>query len=167
MSVDTVYASVGRKPELLLAVHDMALAGGPEPVPAEQRDYVHAVRVAPTARAKLETYAEALGHVLPTTTPLMNALREAGTTEPRCRQVWQTISDRRATNMMMLAADLRATGELREDLTDRQVADTIWSMNSPEYFDLLAGRGYSPQAYAEHVADVWCRTLLSDPNARS
>ena len=57
VSVDTVYASVGRKPQLLLAVHDMALAGGPEPVPAEQRDYVRAVREAPTARAKIETYA--------------------------------------------------------------------------------------------------------------
>ena len=27
ISVDTVYASVGRKPQLLLAVHDMALGG--------------------------------------------------------------------------------------------------------------------------------------------
>ena len=52
VSVDTVYAAVGRKPQLLLAVHDMALAGGPEPVPAEQRDYVRAVREAPDARGE-------------------------------------------------------------------------------------------------------------------
>ena len=116
----------------------MALAGGPEPVPAEQRDYVRAVRETPTARGKIETYAAALGRVLPTTTPLMNALREAGTTEPQCRDVWQAISDRRAANMLMFAADLRATGELRDDLTDRQVADLVWSMNSAEYFGLLA-----------------------------
>ena len=161
VSVDTVYASVGRKPQLLLAAHDMVLAGGPEPVPAEQRDYVQAVREAPTARSKIETYAAALGQVLPTTTPLMNALREAGTTEPQCREVWQAISDRRAANMLMFAADLRATGELRPDLTDRQVADLVWSMNSPEYFGLLAARGFTPQGYAEQVADVWCRTLLS------
>ena len=44
VSVDTVYTSVGRKPELLLAVHDMALGGGDEPVGAEGRDYVAAVR---------------------------------------------------------------------------------------------------------------------------
>src|SRR5689334_10403689 len=43
VSVDTVYSSVGRKPELLLAVHDMALGGGDEPVGAEGRDYVAAI----------------------------------------------------------------------------------------------------------------------------
>jgi len=64
VSVDTVYAAVGRKPHLLLAAHDMVLAGGPEPVAAEDRDYVRAVREAPTARAKIETYASALGRVL-------------------------------------------------------------------------------------------------------
>ena len=47
VSVDTVYTSVGRKPELLLAVHDMALGGGDEPVAAEQRDYVAAIRADP------------------------------------------------------------------------------------------------------------------------
>ncbi len=161
VSVDTVYTSVGRKPQLLLAVHDMALAGGPEPVPAEQRDYVRAVREAPTARAKITTYAEALGHLLPTTVPLMNALREAGTTDPECRKVWSAVNERRAANMLLFAADLRATGELRDDLTDRQVADLVWSMNSAEYFGLLATRGLTPQEYAEQVADVWCRTLLS------
>ena len=54
VSVDTVYTSVGRKPELLLAVHDMALGGGDEPVGAEGRDYVVAIRAADGARAKLE-----------------------------------------------------------------------------------------------------------------
>ena len=110
VSVDTLYAAVGRKPQLLLAVHDMALASGPEPVPAEQRDYVRAVREAPDARAKITTYAEALGHLLPTTVPLMNALREAGATDPECRKVWVAISERRAANMLRFAADLRATG---------------------------------------------------------
>jgi AcrR family transcriptional regulator len=161
VSVDTLYAAVGRKPQLLLAVHDMTLAGAPEPLPAEQRDYVRAVREAPGARAKITTYAEALGRLLPTTVPLMNALREAGTTEVECRKVWLAINERRAANMLMFAADLRATGELRADLTDRQVADLVWSMNSAEYFGLLAARGFTPQEYAEQVADVWCRTVLS------
>ena len=49
VSVDTLYASVGRKPQLLLAVHDMALGSSDEPVAAEQRDYVAAMRAA-TAR---------------------------------------------------------------------------------------------------------------------
>jgi AcrR family transcriptional regulator len=170
VSIDTVYASVGRKPQLLLAVHDMALAGGPEPVPAEQRAYVQAIREAPTARAKIETYAAALGRVIPQTAPLMTALHEAGATEPKCREVWQSLNDRRAANMLRFAADLRATDEIRSDLSDQQVADLVWSMNSAEFFGLLTSRGLTPEEYAGLLADVWCRTLLADvvpPSAAS
>src|SRR4051812_5643810 len=122
VSLDTVYASVGRKPQLLLAVHDMALAEGPAPVPAEQRDYVRAVRAAPTAEAKIRTYAEALARVLPRTVPIMTALREAGASEPDCAAQHDALSERRAANMRLLVADLRATGELRTDLSDDDAA---------------------------------------------
>ena len=42
VSLDTVYASVGRKPELLLAVIDQVLASSDEPVDLEEREYVKA-----------------------------------------------------------------------------------------------------------------------------
>ena len=42
-------------------------------------------------------------------------------------------------NMRLFAADLRATGELRADLTDDEVADVVWSMNAAEYRALLVG----------------------------
>ncbi|WP_296607188.1 TetR/AcrR family transcriptional regulator [Nocardioides sp.] len=158
VSVDTVYASVGRKPQLLLAVHDMVLGSTDEPVRAEERDYVRRIRGAATAEEKIRIYADALAELLPRTVPLDRALREAR--EPECREMRVAIVRRRRANMGLFAADLRATGRLRPDLTDDQVADLVWSMNSPEYFGLLAGAGYAPQAYADLVADVWTRTLL-------
>ncbi|WP_181407564.1 TetR/AcrR family transcriptional regulator [Nocardioides sambongensis] len=161
VSVDTVYATVGRKPQLLLAVHDMVLAEGPVPVAAEQRDYVRAVRAAPTAAAKLRTYAAAMGRLLPHTVPIMSALREAGAADPACAEQHRLISERRAANMRLLAADLRETGELRADLTDAAVADLIWSLNSPEWFTLITSRGHSPAEYGDLLADVLCRTLLA------
>jgi AcrR family transcriptional regulator len=163
VSLDTVYASVGRKPQLLLAVHDAALAGGPAPVPAEQRGYVQAVRAAPTAEAKIRTYADALARVLPRTVPIMRALREAGATEPECLAQHDAISERRAANMRLLVADLRATGELRPELSDDDAADLVWSLNSPEWFGLVTGRGRTPQQYADLLADVLVRTLLAVP----
>lgn len=162
VSVDTVYASVGRKPQLLLAVHDLELGSGDD-VPAEQRDYVLAIRAADGARAKIETYAAALGRLLPRTVPLAEALRVAAVTDPACRAVLHGLSDRRAANMRLFARDLRATGELREDLTDDDVADLVWSTNSPEFYLLTTSRGRTPQQYAEVVADLWTRTLLARP----
>jgi AcrR family transcriptional regulator len=161
VSVDTLYASVGRKPQILLAVHDLVLGEGAGPVPAEQRDYVAAVRRADGARAKIEAYAEALGRLLPEAVPLSDALRVAGITDPDCRSVWERLNERRAVNMRLFAADLRSTGELREDLTDGDVADLVWSMNSPEYYLLVTSRGRTPPEYAAWVADVWTRTLLA------
>ncbi|MBJ7359581.1 TetR/AcrR family transcriptional regulator [Nocardioides sp.] len=161
VSVDTVYASVGRKPELLLAVHDMALAEGDAPVPAEQRDWVGAIRSAPTLAAKIETYTAALSRFLPRTVPIMNALREAGATEPACAALHRELSERRAANMRLFAADLRSTGELRADLTDDDVADLVWMLNSPEVFGLSASRGHTAEEYAALLADVLVRTLTA------
>lgn len=166
VALDTVYATVGRKPQLLLAVHDMVLAEGPAPVPAEERDYVRAVRDAPTAAAKLRTYAAAMARLLPDTVPIMVALREAGATDASCAEQYRRISERRAANMRLLAADLRHTGELREDLTDDLVADLIWSLNSPEWFTLITSRGRSSVEYGELLADLLCRTLLTCEDAR-
>lgn len=161
VSVDTVYASVGRKPELLLAVHDMLLGSSDEPIAAEERDYVRRIRAAPRATEKIRIYADALAVVLPRTVPLVLALREAAVTDNRCATVAAALDERRADNMRRLAADLRVTGEVRADLSDDDVATLVWSLNSPDYFQLLRGRGLTATQYADVVADVWTRTLLS------
>ncbi len=161
VSVDTLYASVGRKPQLLLAVHDMVLGGTDEPIPAEQRDYVVAMRAATGARAKLATYARALQDLLPRTVPLAESLRVAAQTDRDCRRVWDGLNRRRAENMLRLAGDLRATGELRDDLSDDAVAHLIWMTNSPEYYQLATSGARTPDQYAAQVLDLWTRTLLT------
>ena len=165
VSIDTVYASVGRKPQLLLAVHDMILGSSDEPVPAEERAYVRRIRDAATAEAKIRLYADALAERLPHTVPLSLALHEAGTADPECRKLADKISRRRRQNMRLFIADLGETRRLRPDLTDEQAADLVWSMNSPEYFQLLTDAGYMPHQYADFVAEVWTRTLLVPAHA--
>jgi AcrR family transcriptional regulator len=160
VSVDTVYVSVGRKPQLLLAVHDMILGSSQQPVPAEERGYVRRIREAATAEDKIRLYADALAELLPQTVPLDLALHEAGATEPECRTLREAISRRRRANMRMFVADLRITGRVRPDLDDDRAGDLVWSMNSPEYFRLLADAGYTPADYATLVTDAWTRLLL-------
>jgi hypothetical protein len=160
-----VYASVGRKPQLLLAVIDMTLAGSADTPAAEQRDYVRAVRAAPTAEAKLAVYASALARLLPEVAPLQEALRRAGEADEECAAVWRGLVDRRAANMRLFAADLRATGQLRADLDDATVADIVWATNSAEFFALLSSRGWDSGRYESLLVDVWTRLLLGPPGA--
>lgn len=161
VNVDTLYATVGRKPALLREVVETAISGLDRAVPAEERDYVRAVRAATTAGEKIDIYAAAVARIAPRTGPVFLALRAAAH-DPDCAALHAEITDRRAANMRLFAADLRVTGELRADLTDEEIADVVWAMNSADYYALLVdGRGWTPERYGCHLADAWRRTFLA------
>ncbi|HET7016675.1 MAG TPA: helix-turn-helix domain-containing protein [Streptosporangiaceae bacterium] len=161
VAVDTVYATVGRKPALLREVLETAISGGDQAVLAEQRDYVVRVRAAKRAREKIDAYIAGLVDILPRLAPVILALRDAAPADPDSAATWREISERRARNMRAFAADLRATGELRADLSDDDIADIIWSMNGPEYWTLLVSdRGWSSERFGNHLSDAWQRLFL-------
>lgn len=160
VSVDTVYASVGRKREVMLALLERAISGAEEAVPPDERMYVQEIAAAPTARAKIEIYARALRELIPRMAPLVAVLKQASSADAECAQVWKGISERRAMNMRRFAAELIGTGQLRPELTVDEVADLVWSTNAPEYYLLLLERGWTPERYERLLVDVWTRTLL-------
>lgn len=162
VSVDTVYATVGRKPALLRELVETAISGTEQAVPADQRDYVARMRAADSAQDMITIYAHAITAIQQRLAPVFLALRDAAGTDPDCAALWTEIAERRAANMRRLAADLRTKGGLRSDLSDDRVADIIWSMNSPEYWVLLVReRSWSADQFAEWLADAWNRLLLT------
>ncbi len=109
-------------------------------------------------------YVAGLAEIQPRLAPVYLALRDAAATDPDSAAAWREISERRARNMRLFAADLRATGELRTDLSDEDIADIIWSMNGPEYWTLLVSeRGWSAERFSSHITDAWQRLFLADP----
>ncbi len=164
VSVDTVYATVGRKSALLRELVETAISGTDQAIPADHRDYVARMRAARTGHDAMTIYALAITGIQERLAPVFLALRDAASTDRDCASLWAEISERRAKNMRAMAADLRAKGDLREDLTDDQVADIIWSMNSAEYWDLLVReRGWTPDQFAAWLTDAWTRLLLRAP----
>jgi AcrR family transcriptional regulator len=163
IALDTVYASVGKKPALFALLVESAISGTDVAVPAEERDYVREIREEPDASKKLEIYAAALRRIQERLAPLFRVLREAAPLDPRLGELWKEIADRRAKNMKLLAQDLLETGKLRSDMSVEMVADVLWSMNSPEYFLLFVeGRGWEPELFERWLKDAWCRLLLVD-----
>jgi AcrR family transcriptional regulator len=163
VAVDTVYATVGRKPALLRELVETALSGTDHPVPAPARDYVLAIRAATRAEDKLAIYAGAVATIHQRLAPIFLALRDAALADEACARLWTEISERRARNMREFAADLRATGQVRDDLSDDDVADVVWSMNAVEYWLLLVGqRGWTPQRFRDWLTDAWQRLLLDE-----
>jgi AcrR family transcriptional regulator len=162
VAVDTLYAAVGRKPVILRQLLETAISGTDDEVPALEREYVGRVRAASTAAEKIAIYASAIAAIGIRMAPVQLALAEASLTEPECAALRAEINARRAANMRLFAADLRAAGGVRDDLTDDQVADIVWSMNASEYRALLVGeRGWSAEEFGRFLADAWTRLLLS------
>ncbi len=123
---------------------------------------MRAVRAAPTAGAKIQVYAAALATILPRTAPIFVAMRDAAVKDSQCNALYVEITQRRAANMRLFVAELRATGEMREDLSDDDAADIIWSMNAAEYYLLLVQeRSWTAAKFATHLADAWRRLLLA------
>jgi hypothetical protein len=92
---------------------------------------------------------------------LFKVLQGAAPLDPELAALWKTISERRAKNMRLFAADLAATGRLQPRLSVTKVADIVWSMNSPEFYLLLVEeRGWSSEEFESWLADSWIRLLL-------
>jgi hypothetical protein len=69
IALDTVYATVGKKPTLFRLLVEAVISGHNEAVPAEERDYVHAIRAEPDAARKLQIYAAAARSIQPRLAP--------------------------------------------------------------------------------------------------
>ena len=159
--VDTIYELVGRKPALLRALVERAISGGDHPIAPEQRDYVQAMRAEPDPARKLTIYAAAIRAIHTRMAPLQLALRDAGSTEPEAKKVWDDINARRARNMLDLVGELGPAGTLRDGLTVNAAADTIWATASAELFILLTvERRWDLDTYERWLADTWHRLLL-------
>lgn len=163
VNVDTVYTLVGRKPVLMRELVEQAISGDDHAVAAEERAHIKAIRAEPDPATKLRMYARSMRETHARLAPLFVALRDASSTEPDAKALWQTISDRRAANMRKLVREIQQAGALRPGLGVADAADTIWVTNSPEvYVMLTTERGWPPGRYERWLAATWTRLLLAD-----
>src|SRR5438270_9725533 len=108
---------------------ETAISGTDTAVPAEQREYVRAIRAEGDAARKLRLYAEALRVIQPRLAPLIRVLQEAAPLDAELKRLWESVAKRRADNMQVFVRDLASTSRLRPGLSQSKAADVIWSMN--------------------------------------
>jgi AcrR family transcriptional regulator len=161
VALDTVYAAVGPKPVLFRLLIERAISGEDTPVPAEEREYVQAIRAEPDAGRKLAIYAGALRRIHGRLAPLFRVLQAAASADSELAALWTAIGERRARNMRLLAEDLVATGAVRGEILADEVADVIWATNGTEFYVLLVeARGWAPERYERWLAEAWKRLLF-------
>jgi AcrR family transcriptional regulator len=161
VSIDTVYKAFGNKPGLLKTVFDAAVAGDDRPVPIVERDFVAEIVAEPHPRRKLEMYAAHLAEAMPRAAPLQLLARAAAATDADVATLHEQIRNELLTGMTAFATHLHDGGFLRHAMTVDEARDILFSVNSPELYELLVvERGRSVPEYRDLVARALIANLL-------
>ena len=157
VAVQTVYAVFGNKRQLLSDLVDVTLAGDDEQVAMPDRSFVAEIRALTGLRMKLARYARHLAETHARQVHVMLALAGAATADADAAAIWRKNLEERRRGMVMFAADLAATGEVR--VSQERAADVLWLAQDIRNYDWLVREcGWSSaqfeQWYVDSVAAV-------------
>jgi len=163
VSVETIYATFGNKPQLLLAViQATARRRNPDVAVVEQAGPA-AVVAAPDQRTALKLFAADIANLLAGVAPVVAVVREAARAEPEVDRVYRIIHQGRRENFALVAGALASKGRLRDDMSEAQAIEQIWRLASPELFLLMTGvEGLSEADYARWLEASLVRLLLPE-----
>src|SRR5262249_18658816 len=91
VALDTVYASVGRKPGPPGRLSGPALPAPARRAPAEQRDSVKAARAPPDPDTKIDLYAAAVAATAPRLALVYSIIQQAAPAAPELAALWAEI----------------------------------------------------------------------------
>lgn len=166
VSVQTVYASFGSKRVVLEQAIDVSIAGDDEQVAVNDRDWMHDVFNHPDPRVRLSSYAAAVRRIQAGAADMFAVVKAAAAVDPDLHALAATTEARRRTGARSVIDGLRSIDGLRADLPADEAVDVLWTLNSPEVFQLLVRRsGWSLDRYQAWLADTLQSQLLDPPKA--
>ena len=161
VAVDTVYAAFGSKRGVLKALLDVRVGGDDAPVDLLDRPGPQAVRREPNPRRQLAAFAADISSIIERARPVDDIMRGAAAVDADIAALRRSSQEHRYRNMGQLVSWLSAKGRFREGLTEKEAADIVWTMTSPEVHRLLrAERGWTPEGYAGWLGQSLVRILL-------
>lgn len=161
VSPETIFKAFGSKSALLGAVVTAAVRGDAEGTPLRRRPEIDAIRREQDPRRQLAMYGNLLADVNPRLAPLVRVLREAASGDPDIAAALQTLNANRLDGMSEFAALLHDRGVLRSGVSTAEARDVLWTLNSPELYQLLVvERGWTARRYGRWVAQQLAAALL-------
>jgi TetR/AcrR family transcriptional regulator, regulator of autoinduction and epiphytic fitness len=158
---ETIFAIFGNKRSVLAALIDVSVGGDDQPVALLQRPGPQTVLEETDPVRQLQLFAEDISTILERVAPVFEIMRAAAKTEPDIAALLRNLLAERLRNLTVVAQRLAAHAALRAELTVAQAAETIWTMTSPEVFNLLTlDRGWSRARYVQWLSDTLIRLLL-------
>jgi AcrR family transcriptional regulator len=158
----TIYRLFASKLGILKAVIDVAIVGDDEEVAMVDRPQVRELLADPDAHQRLAQFAALLRDLMARTAPVHRLLADAARSDPEAASLLAEIARQRQQGQQRIARSLARAGTLREGLRERDAADIIHALASPEVYGLLVlDRGWSGERYERWIASTLAGQLLA------
>ena len=162
VSLPTVEQLFGTKANLLKTCIDAAIAGDDQPVTMLERDWTVAAEAATDVDGFLDVVVSVLGPAQARSAALIVAVFEGSRTDPDLADLARRLNDQRLTMARWTVEQLTHVHPLRNGMTARDAADTVWLLMDPAVYDRLTARQRrrAPSYYQRWIADAIARLLV-------
>ena len=158
----TVYRLFSSKLGILKALLDVSIAGDDQAVPMTERPRVTELLDEPDPAKVLDGFAGVAAAINGRSSDLYRILSSAAFSDPSAAELHAEYQHQRAQGQGQIARVLARSGALRPGLRERDAADLIHALMSPELYRLLViDRGWRPDRYERWLAQTLVDQLTS------
>lgn len=159
----TVYRLFSSKHGILKALVDVGIVGDDEEIPMAERPEVRSLLASEDPRAQLAGFVAITVQVNQRVGPLYAVLVSAAGTDPDAAAQLDELTRQRQQGQRAIARSLARRGALRPDLRERDAADLVHALLSPELYRLLVTeRRWSAGRYTTWLEQTLAQQLLPD-----
>jgi AcrR family transcriptional regulator len=160
----TVYRLFSSKPGILKALLDVSIAGDDQAVALQDRPHVRALLADRDPRNQLSGFAGITRGIMSRTELVHRILVSAAGSDPDAAALLAEQTRQRRQGQARIARSLARAGALRPKLRERDAADIIHALMSPEVYRLLVcDRGWPPERYEQWLKEILIDQLLARP----
>jgi AcrR family transcriptional regulator len=162
----TVYRLFGSKAGILKALLDVSIAGDDQAVSVQERPQVAPLFAERDPGKMLAAFAQVTMAINVRSNEIYRILSSASGADPAAADLFTDYQRQRDAGQGGIARALARSGALRPGLHERDAADLIHALMSPEVYRLLViDRGWAPGRYAEWLARTLTDQLTATPAA--
>jgi TetR/AcrR family transcriptional regulator, regulator of autoinduction and epiphytic fitness len=157
----TVYRLFSSKLGILKTLLDTSIAGDEQPLAVSERPDVASLFAEPDPRKLLIGFAGVTAAINRRTSDIYRVLAGAATSDPGAAELLGKIREQRAQGQGRIARALARAHALKAGVRQRDAADLIHALMSPEIYRLLVGdRGWSADRYEAWLGNTLIQQLM-------
>jgi AcrR family transcriptional regulator len=162
VALKTVYLTFDSKAGLLRGVWHRVLRGDRDDIPVGEQDWFRQVMDEGDPYRRLLLTAHNSRLVKERAGAIMEVIRAAAPGDAEIGGLWHRIQTDFHANQRTLVESLANDDALKPELDTDTATDTLWALNHPTLYHLLATeRGWTPDQYEQWLGDLLCSQLLT------